>query len=87
MGVAEAFGMNVEVHGGGVVNLHALGAMVQPGLYYERGQLHPVIDYDEPPAWLNTPVDPMDDGGDVHISPVPGPGYDINRDHINKLLV
>ena len=53
--LAEAFGMHLEVHGGGVGNLHVLGAMVSPGLYYERGLLHPFIDYDAPPAWLNKP--------------------------------
>ena len=36
--------MRLEVHGGGVGNLHVLGAMVSPGLYYERGLLHPFID-------------------------------------------
>ncbi len=82
--LAEAFGMHMEVHGGGVGNLHVLCAMVSPGLYYERGLLHPFIDYDAPPPWLNEPVDPMDDEGSVHISPEPGLGYDINWDYINS---
>lgn len=82
--LAEAFGMHLEVHGGGVGNLHVLGAMVSPGLYYERGLLHPFIDYDAPPAWLNTPVDPMDEEGNVHISPEPGLGYDVNWDYIKR---
>jgi hypothetical protein len=47
--MGEAFGMHLEVHGGGVGNLHLLGAMVSPGLYYERGLLHPFVDYDAPP--------------------------------------
>lgn len=85
--LAEAFGMHLEVHGGGVGNLHMLGAMVSPGLYYERGLLHPFIDYDETPAWLNKPIDPMDNEGMVHISPDPGLGYDINWDYINTHLV
>ena len=85
--LAEAFGMHLEVHGGGVGDLHVFGAMVSPGLYYERGLLHPFIDHDAPPAWLNTPVDPMDDEGFVHISPEPGLGYDINWDYINRNLV
>jgi L-alanine-DL-glutamate epimerase-like enolase superfamily enzyme len=72
---------------GGVGNLHVLGAMVSPGLYYERGLLHPFIDYDTPPAWLNTLVDPMDDEGNVHISPEPGLGYDINWEYIDSHLV
>jgi len=85
--LAESFGMHLEVHGGGVGNLHALGAMVSPGLYYERGLLHPFIDYDETPPWLNTPIDPMDDEGFVHISPEPGLGQDFNWDYINSHLV
>jgi hypothetical protein len=32
-----------------------LGSMVSPGLSYERGLLHPSIDHDETPAWLNEP--------------------------------
>ena len=64
--------MHLEVHGVG--NPDVLGATYLPGLYYERGQLHPFIDYDTPPAWLNTPVDPMDDEGIVHVSPGPGLG-------------
>jgi len=74
--------MHREVHGG-VGNLQALGAMVSPGLCYERG-LHPLIDYDAPPRWLNTPVNPMDNEGNVHISPDPGLGYDVNWDYINS---
>jgi len=85
--LAEAFGMHLEVHGGGVGNLHVLGSMVSPGLYYERGLLHPFIDYDETPAWLNKPIDPMDNEGFVHISPDPGLGYDINWDYIKRNLV
>jgi L-alanine-DL-glutamate epimerase-like enolase superfamily enzyme len=80
--LAEAFGMAMEVHGGGVGNLHVLCAMGTPGLYYERGLLHPFIDYDAPPPWLNAPVDPMDDEGFVHVSPLPGLGMDINFDYI-----
>jgi L-alanine-DL-glutamate epimerase-like enolase superfamily enzyme len=85
--LAESFGMHMEVHGGGVGNLHVLGSMVSPGLYYERGLLHPFIDYDAAPPWLNTPIDPMDDEGFVHISPEPGLGYDINFDYIRSNAV
>jgi L-alanine-DL-glutamate epimerase-like enolase superfamily enzyme len=80
--VGEADGPTVEVRGLG--NLHALGAMVSPGLYCERGLLHPFIHYDAPPRWLNTPVNPMDNEGNVHISPDPGLGYDVNWDYINS---
>jgi hypothetical protein len=61
--------------------------MVTPGLYSERGLLHPFIDYDVPPPWLNTLVDPMDEEGNVYSSPNPGLGYDITWDYINSNLV
>jgi L-alanine-DL-glutamate epimerase-like enolase superfamily enzyme len=85
--LAEAFGMQMEVHGGGVGNLHVLCAMASPGLYYERGLLHPFVDYDAPPAWLKESVDPMDDQGYVHVSQKPGLGMQINFDYINANLL
>ncbi len=80
--LAEAFGMQMEVHGGGVGNLHALCAMGTPGLYYERGLLHPFVDYDAPPQWLNESVDPMDAEGNVAVAQRPGLGMNINFDYI-----
>jgi L-alanine-DL-glutamate epimerase-like enolase superfamily enzyme len=85
--LAEAFGMEMEVHGGGVGNLHVLCAMGSPGRYYERGLLHPFVDYETPPPWLNRIVDPMDDEGYVHVSPEPGLGMDINLDYIRDNLI
>ena len=35
--LCEAFGVRLEVHGGGAGNLQVLGAMGIPGEYYERG--------------------------------------------------
>jgi L-alanine-DL-glutamate epimerase-like enolase superfamily enzyme len=80
--LAEAFGMQMEVHGSGVGNLHVLCAMGTPGLYYERGLLHPFVDYDTPPPWLKESVDPMDAEGYVCVSPRPGLGMDIDFDYI-----
>ncbi len=80
--LSEAFGMRMEVHGGGVGNLHVLCAMSTPGEFYERGLLHPFIDYEQPAPWLNQLVDPMDDEGFVHVSLEPGLGMDINYDYI-----
>jgi L-alanine-DL-glutamate epimerase-like enolase superfamily enzyme len=81
--LAESFGMQMEVHGGGVGNLHAMCALrPRVSRFYERGLLHPFIDYDAPPPWLNAPVDPMDSDGMVHVSQLPGLGYDVNWDFI-----
>lgn len=82
--LCESFGMRMEVHGGGAGNLHALCAMGIPGGYYERGLLHPFLDYEQPDPWLKELVDPMDDEGYVHISQRPGLGWDINRDYIRE---
>jgi L-alanine-DL-glutamate epimerase-like enolase superfamily enzyme len=82
--LCEAFGMRMEVHGGGVGNLHALCAMGIPGEYYERGLLHPFRDYDKPPPWLHAPPDPLDDEGYVHVSQKPGLGLEIDFDYIRE---
>jgi L-alanine-DL-glutamate epimerase-like enolase superfamily enzyme len=86
--LAESFGMQMEIHGGGVGNLHAMCAL-PPSLsqFYERGLLHPFIDYDIPPAWLNAPTDPMDAKGMVHVSQSPGLGQDINWAYIRDNLL
>jgi L-alanine-DL-glutamate epimerase-like enolase superfamily enzyme len=57
--------------------------MSSPGEFYERGLLHPFIDYDQPAPWLNKPLDPMDDQGYVHVSLDPGLGMDINHEYID----
>jgi L-alanine-DL-glutamate epimerase-like enolase superfamily enzyme len=85
--LCEAFGVRMEVHGGGVGNLHALCAMGIPGEYYERGLLHPFLDYDQPPPWLGEPTDPLDDQGYVHVSQKPGLGLEINFDYIREHAV
>jgi len=82
--LCEAFGVRMEVHGGGAGNLHALCAMSIPGEYYERGLLHPFLNYDEPDPWLNELVDSLDSDGFVHISPRPGLGWNINWDYIRE---
>ncbi|MCH7801715.1 MAG: enolase [Chloroflexi bacterium] len=85
--LAESFGMAMEVHGGGAGNLSALGAMGIPGEFYERGLLHPFIDYDEVEPWLNSKVDDMDEEGFVHLPQEPGVGNDINFEYIEANTV
>jgi L-alanine-DL-glutamate epimerase-like enolase superfamily enzyme len=80
--LCESFGVRMEVHGNGVGNLHVLGTMDSSDTFYERGLLHPFLDYEQPQPWLNELVDPMDNEGFVHISPKPGLGMDINFDYI-----
>lgn len=78
--MAEGFGMNCEVHGNGAANL-AVCAAVRNCRWYERGLLHPFLDYDEVPAYLHRLPDPMDAQGYVHLSQAPGLGEDIHFDN------
>ncbi|MGB0664666.1 MAG: mandelate racemase family protein [Pontibacterium sp.] len=79
--LAESFGMNCEVHGNGAANLQVVAA-VKNCDWYERGLLHPFLDYDEVPEYLNSIVDPMDKDGYVHLPDRPGLGEDINFEFI-----
>jgi L-alanine-DL-glutamate epimerase-like enolase superfamily enzyme len=82
--LCEAFGLRLEIHGGGPGNLQILGAMGIPGEYYERGLLHPHFDYDNATPWLNQVIDPMDQQGNIRIPQRPGLGLDINWKFIEK---
>jgi len=79
--LAESFGMDCEVHGNGAANLAVCGA-IKNCRWYERGLLHPFLEYDNIPAYLNRLSDPMDEDGFVHLSQLPGLGEDINFDYI-----
>jgi L-alanine-DL-glutamate epimerase-like enolase superfamily enzyme len=84
--LAESFGMNCEVHGNGAPNLAVCGA-IRNCRWYERGLLHPFLDYDEVPDYLNAIVDPMDADGFVHLPKGSGLGEDINFDYIARHTV
>ena len=85
--LCEAFGIPLEVHGGGAANLQVLGAMGIPGEYYERGLLHPCLCYDDATPWLREVIDPMDAAGQVRISQRPGLGMDIDWEFIGRHTV
>jgi L-alanine-DL-glutamate epimerase-like enolase superfamily enzyme len=85
--LCEAFGMRLELHGGGAGTLHALGAMAIPGELYEHGLLHPQLDYDAERPWLRTPVDAVDEEGNVRVPTGPGLGEDIDWDYIRENVV
>jgi L-alanine-DL-glutamate epimerase-like enolase superfamily enzyme len=84
--LAESFGMDCEVHGSGAGNL-TLCAVQKNGHWYERGLLHPFLDYDAVPEYLNSRTDAMDPDGYVHMPQHPGLGDDINFDYIDANLV
>lgn len=80
--LCEAFNMRLEIHGGGAGALQALAAMPVPGEYYERGLLHPHLDFDGESPWLKTPIDRIDPDGQIPMPQRPGLGYDIDWDYI-----
>ena len=80
--LCESFGVRMEVHGNGVGNLNVLGTLSSGDTFYERGLLHPFLDYEQPQPWLNELVDPLDSEGYVRIPTKPGLGLDINFDYI-----
>lgn len=82
--LAESFGMPLEAHSPGIGTLHAMAAMAIPGEYYERGLLHPFLNYDVIPPWLNEAVDPLDENGYVSVPQGPGLGVNINYDYIKE---
>jgi L-alanine-DL-glutamate epimerase-like enolase superfamily enzyme len=86
MHLAESFNMDCEVHGTGVANL-ALSAACRNSRFYERGLLHPHLDYDKVPEYLTRLSDPMDKDGFVHLSNDPGLGEAINWDWIKEHTV
>ena len=79
--LAESFNMSCEVHGTGAGNL-TLCAVQSNGRWYERGLLHPFLEYDRVPEYLNAAEDPMDTEGFVHLPERPGLGADLNWDYI-----
>jgi L-alanine-DL-glutamate epimerase-like enolase superfamily enzyme len=84
--LAEAFNIDCEIHGNGSGNLAVLGATTS-GRWYERGLLHPHVDFDEPPPHRHTIVDAMDTDGIVTLPLAPGLGDDWNFDHISANTV
>ncbi|WP_418591863.1 enolase C-terminal domain-like protein [Ponticoccus sp. (in: a-proteobacteria)] len=84
--MAESFHMSCEMHGTGAANL-SVALAIHNTSYYERGLLHPFIDYDEPKAYQNRIDDEMDAEGYVHGREDPGLGQDLNWDYIEGNLV
>ena len=79
--------MNCEIHGGGVGNLTVV-CCIKNCDWYERGLLHPFLDYDEPPAYLQraSPTRWTKRASSTSRRQ-PGLGADINFDYINANLV
>jgi L-alanine-DL-glutamate epimerase-like enolase superfamily enzyme len=83
MHLAEAFGVECEVHGNTAMNLHVVAA-TKNCRWYERGLLHPFLEYDDGHDYLKSLSDPMDSDGYVHVPDRPGLGEDIDFNFIEN---
>jgi len=81
--LAESFGMECEIHHAGPGALTVCAAARNVG-WYERGLLHPFIDYEAKPEYLLRRPDEMDDEGYVHMPQIPGVGFDIDFDYVER---
>ncbi len=79
--LAECHHMSCEMHGTGAANL-SLALAIPNTSFYERGLLHPFIDYDAPKEFQNRIDDEMDADGFIHGRDTPGLGQDLNLDYI-----
>jgi len=84
--MSESFHMSCEVHGTGASNLSVVLAVPNTS-FYERGLLHPFIDYEVPKEYQNRIDDEMDADGYVHGREEPGLGQDLNWEYIDANLV
>jgi L-alanine-DL-glutamate epimerase-like enolase superfamily enzyme len=84
--LAEAFNVDCEVHGTGAANLAVIGA-TQTGRWYERGLLHPMVDYEQVPPHLTGLPDPIGADGTVAMPDRPGLGELLDLDHIDAQTV
>ncbi|MFV0332771.1 MAG: enolase C-terminal domain-like protein [Tropicimonas sp.] len=84
--MAESFHMACEIHGTGAGNL-SLACAIPNTSFYERGLLHPFLDYDAPAPYQNRIDDEMDAEGFVHPRAGSGLGQDIDMDYVEANLV
>ena len=81
---AEGFGLDVELHGGGLAHRHCMAAIRNTN-FYELGLVHPCIKQTKPPIYPAEFTDELaniDEHGHVPIPQGPGLGVDLDWDYI-----
>lgn len=83
--LAEAHGLDVELHGGGLAHRHIMSTLRNAN-YYELGLVHPLVADTKPPIyserrWLDE-LDSVDANGCVEVPDGPGLGVEIDHDFI-----
>ncbi|MFH1567114.1 MAG: enolase C-terminal domain-like protein [Gemmatimonadota bacterium] len=81
---AEGFGLDVELHGGGLAHRHCMAAIRNTN-YYELGLVHPLIRDTKPPVYPRQYLDELDSidaEGCVAVPEGPGLGVELDWDWI-----
>ncbi len=83
--LAEAFGLDVELHGGGLAHRHIM-SVLRHANYYELGLIHPLVPNTKPPIyverrWLDE-LDSVDADGCVQTPDGPGLGVEYDWEFI-----
>ena len=84
--LAEAFSLDVELHGGGLAHRHCM-ASIRNTNYYELGLVHPNVSQTKAPIygekrWLDE-LDSVDENGCVDVPDGPGLGVEIDWSFVN----
>ena len=84
--LAEAHGLDIELHGGGLAHRHCM-ASIRNTNYYELGLVHPKVPSTKPPIyaerrWLDE-LDSVDANGCVDVPDGPGLGVPLDWEYIN----
>ena len=84
--LAEAYGLDVELHGGGLAHRHCM-AVIRNANYYELGLVHPEVSQTKTPIyperrWLDE-LDSVDENGRVDVPEGPGLGVAFDWDFIS----
>lgn len=84
--LAEAHGLDVELHGGGLAHRHIMASLRNTN-YYELGLVHPDVPHSKAPIypehrWLDE-LDSVDANGCVDVPEGSGLGVELDWDYIN----
>ena len=85
--LAEAHGLDVELHGGGLAHRHIMSTLRNAN-YYELGLVHPKVSATQAPIyserrWLDE-LDSVDENGCVELPEGPGLGIELDWDFIES---
>ena len=84
--LAEAHGLDVEIHSGGLAHRHILSTLPTAN-YYDLGLVHPKVSHNKPQVygerrWLDE-LDSVDANGCVEVPEGPVLGVEFDWDYIN----